>query len=68
MPKSKKPIIALHLDEIELSELIMVVGSFIFAGNKLTEIDDEVLVRVNELLDIELNERLTGIPEYETLH
>jgi hypothetical protein len=49
------------LNTIELSELIMVVGSYIFAGSSLDKIDDEVMIKLLELLDEECNFRLTGI-------
>ena len=56
------------LNTIELSELIMVVGSYIFAGSSLDKIDDEVMIKLLELLDEECNFRLTGIYNNEIIH
>mgnify|MGYP003624959153 FL=1 len=56
------------LNTIELSELIMVVGSYIFAGSSLDKIDDEVMIKLLELLDEECNFRLTGMYNNEIIH
>ena len=56
------------LNTIELDELIMVVGSYIFAGSSLDKIDDEVMIKLLELLNEECNFRLTGIYKNEIIH
>ena len=56
------------LNTIELSELIMFVGSYIFAGSSLDKIDDEVMIKLLELLDEECNFRLTGMYNNEIIH
>ena len=56
------------LNTIELDELIMVVGSYIFAGSSLDKIEDEVIMKLLELLDEECNFRLTGIYKNEIIH
>ena len=56
------------LNTIELSELIMVVGSYIFAGSSLDKIEDEVMIKLLELLDEECNFRLTGMYNNEIIH
>ena len=56
------------LNTIELSELIMVVGSYIFAGSSLGKIEDEVMLKLLELLNEECNFRLTGIYKNEIIH
>ena len=56
------------LNTIELSELIMVVGSYIFSGSSLDKIDDEVMIKLLELLDEECNFRLTGMYNNEIIH
>ena len=56
------------LNTIELDELIMVVGSYIFAGSSLDKIDDEVMIKLLELLDEECNFRLTGMYNNEIIH
>ena len=56
------------LNTIELSELIMVVGSYIFAGTTLDKIEDEVMIKLLELLNEECNFRLTGMYNNEIIH
>ncbi len=56
------------LNTIELSELIMVVGSYIYAGSSLDKIEDEVMLKLLELLNEECNFRLTGIYKNEIIH
>ena len=46
----------------------MVVGSYIFAGSSLDKIDDEVMIKLLELLDEECNFRLTGMYNNEIIH
>jgi len=58
----------IKLDEIGLEELIMVTGSFIFTGNKLEEIDTDVIMKLRELADDELDYRITGIPKGYPIH
>ena len=50
----------IDLHEIDLSELLMVVGSFIFAGNSLSDLDPEIINRLQTLLTEEQEYRLTG--------
>jgi|TARA_R110000765_G_C18515306_1_gene557348 hypothetical protein len=56
------------LKEIELEELILVTGSFIFSGNKLEDIDTDVIMKLRELADAELEYRTTGIPQDTQIH
>ena len=56
------------LDEIKLEELITVTGSFLFAGNKLEDIDTDVIMKLMELADDELEYRATGIPKDTQIH
>ena len=56
------------LDEIKLAELIMVTGSFIFAGNKLEDVDTDVVMKLMELAEEELEFRITGIPKDIQIH
>jgi hypothetical protein len=58
----------IKLDEIGLEELIMVTGSFIFTGNKLEEIDTDVIMKLRDLADDELDYRITGIPKGYPIH
>ena len=56
------------LEEIGLEELILVTGSFIFAGNKLEDVDTDVIMKLMELADDELEYRATGIPKDTQIH
>jgi hypothetical protein len=56
------------LHEIGLEELILVTGSFIFAGNKLEDVDTDVIMKLRELTDDELEYRATGIPKDTQIH
>jgi|TARA_R110000744_G_C18906611_1_gene509967 hypothetical protein len=56
------------LDQIELGELLMIVGSFIFGGNTIDEVDPEIIEKLFELLSIEQTKRLTDVPLYEIIH
>ena len=58
----------IKLEEIGLAELIMVTGGFIFAGNTLEEIDTDVIMKLMELAEDELEYRATGIPKDTQIH
>ena len=58
----------ISLKEIGLEELILVTGSFIFAGNTLEEIDTDVITKLMELAEDELEYRATGIPKDTQIH
>jgi len=58
----------IKLEEIGLAELIMVAGGFIFAGNALEEIDTDVIMKLMELAEDELEYRATGIPKDTQIH
>ena len=62
MPKEKP------LHEIGLEELILVTGSFIFAGHELEDVDTDVIMRLMELAEEELEFRSTGIPKDTQIH
>jgi len=64
----KDTIITWNLEDIDLSELIMVIGSFIFSGNKINDVDTEVIEKMQDLIEIEYKRRLTGIAEDDTIH
>lgn len=68
MPEYKDSTITWNLEEIELSDLIMVVGSWIFAGNHIHDIESEVIDKLKLLVEEEQNKRLTGITEDDTIH
>ena len=56
------------LHEIGLEELILGTRSFIFAGNKLEDVDTDVIMKLRELTDDELEYRATGIPKDIQIH
>ena len=58
----------INLNEIGLEELILVTGSFIFTGNKLEDVDTDVIMKLMELAEDELEYRATGIPKNEVIH
>jgi len=58
----------IKLNEIGLEELILVTGSFIFTGNKLEDVDTDVIMKLMELAEDELEYRATGIPKNEVIH
>ena len=58
----------IKLEGIGLAELIMVTGGFIFAGNTLEEIDTDVIMKLVELAEDELEYRTTGIPKDIQIH
>ena len=58
----------IKLNEIGLEELILVTGSFIFTGHKLEDVDTDVIMKLMELAEDELEYRVTGIPKNEVIH
>ena len=57
-----------NLDSIELGELIMVVGSYIFSGSTMDDVDIEVLEKLSHLSQLEYARRLTEGPKNEIIH
>jgi|TARA_B100000131_G_scaffold280913_1_gene287134 hypothetical protein len=47
----------INVENISLSELITIVGSYLFNGNDIDTIDIEVLEKIQELVDLEIEER-----------
>ncbi len=68
MPEFKDTIVTWNLEDIDLSELIMIIGSFIFSGHQINEVDIEVIEKMQDLIEIEYKRRLTGISEEDTIH
>jgi hypothetical protein len=58
----------IKLQEIRLEELILVTGSFIFSGHKLEDIDTDIIMKLVELSEDELEYRATGIPKDIQIH
>ena len=55
-------------EEATLEDLLLLVGGLINRGGKLEEIDIELLMRLQELLDYEIEFKLTGIPQGTPIH
>jgi hypothetical protein len=53
----------INVDGIDLKDLITIVGSYLFNGNDIDTIDTEVLEKMYELVELELEER-----EIKVLH
>ena len=53
----------INVDGINLKDLITIVGSYLFNGNDIDTIDTEVLEKMQELVELELEER-----EIKVLH
>ena len=53
----------INVDGIDLKDLITIVGSYLFNGNDIDTIDTEVLEKMHELVELELEER-----EIKVLH
>ena len=60
--------ISWDLETVELIELIMVVGSYLFAGNTLSSVETDVIDKLHMLLGEEKTLRETGIPVNEVIH
>ena len=54
--------------KITLEDLILVIGGFVHRGGTTDEIEIELLLRLQELTEQEIEERLTGIPKGEIIH
>ena len=58
----------INLIEITLEDLLLVIGGFVHRGGTADDIEIELLLRLQELIDQEIEERLTGIPKGTLLH
>ncbi len=68
MPEFKDSTITWNLEDIDLSDLVMVVGSWIFAGNHIQDIESEVIDKLKLLIEAEQHRRLTGISQDDIIH
>ena len=57
-----------NLESIELGELIMVVGSYIFSGSTMDDVEIEVIEKLSTLSQVEYSRRLTEVLKDETIH
>ena len=58
----------IDLKEITLDDLVTMLGGFLHRGGIIEEIDLELLMRLQELIDDEVEYRMTGVPKGEVLH
>ena len=54
--------------DLELEELLVVIGMFIHSGNTLNEVDDEVIYKLYNLMSKEAKGREKFTKIKETLH
>ncbi len=60
--------ISWDLDKIELSELIVIVGSYLFSGHKIDTVETDVIEKLSQLISKECENRLTEVPKHEIIH
>ena len=54
--------------EAILEDILVLLGGVIYKGGELQDIDVELLLRLQELLDTEIEYRMTGIPKGTQIH
>tara|TARA_Y100000310_G_C20027035_1_gene510080 strand:- start:70 stop:258 length:189 start_codon:yes stop_codon:yes gene_type:complete len=54
--------------EATLEDILVLVGGVLFKGGAMEDIDVELLLRLQELLDTEIEYRMTGIPKGTQIH
>jgi|TARA_R110002167_G_scaffold293193_1_gene497884 hypothetical protein len=57
-----------NLDEINLEDLLFILGGTIFQGSTADDIEIDLLVRLQELLKLKIEERTNGMPLGTILH
>ena len=58
----------IDLEEITLDDLITMLGGFLHRGGIVEEVDLELFVRLQALVDDEVEYRITGVPKGEVIH
>tara|TARA_Y100001938_G_C8005050_1_gene386849 strand:+ start:805 stop:993 length:189 start_codon:yes stop_codon:yes gene_type:complete len=56
------------LEELNIEDLLFVLGGSILQGYTTDEIEMEILLRLEELLHLKIEERLNGIPTDAVIH
>ena len=54
--------------EATLEDILVLIGGVIYKGGEMEDIDVELLLRLQELLDYEIEIRITGIPKGTQIH
>jgi hypothetical protein len=57
-----------QLDEINLEDLLFILGGTIIQGNNANDIELDLLLRLQELLELKINERLNDVPAGTSIH
>ena len=55
-------------EEATLEDLLLLIGGLINRGGRLEDVDMDLIMRLQELIDYEIEFRLTGIPRGTQLH
>ena len=56
------------LEEINLEDLLFILGGTIVQGKNADEIELDLLLRLQELLELKIEERTNGMPSGTILH
>ena len=55
-------------EEATLEDLLLLIGGLINRGGRLEDVDMDLIMRLQELIDYEIEYRMTGIPRGTQLH
>ena len=55
-------------EEATLEDILLLIGGLINRGGQLEDIDMDLIMRLQELIDYEIEYRMTGIPRGTQLH
>ena len=55
-------------EEATLEDILLLIGGLINRGGQLEDIDMDLIMRLQELIDYEIEFRLTGIPRGTQIH
>ena len=55
-------------EEATLEDILLLIGGLINRGGQLEDIDMDLIMRLQELIDYEIEYRMTGIPKGTQIH
>jgi len=55
-------------EEATLEDILLLIGGLINRGGQLEDIDMDLIMRLQELIDYEIEYRMTGIPRGTQIH
>jgi hypothetical protein len=58
----------INLKEITLEDLVTIIGGFIHRGGVIEDVELELIMRLQELVDDEIEYRIRGVPKGEVIH